>query len=114
MGVLRLPLAQVQLVVQALQGMVLSEGTVALGGTWDLVVVVIVVIVIVSYSLPWLGLARVAAVGRWGGLGEGRGGLRGHRELPMHLVLPRVDCGRPGVREHRDELSMQLVLFSVS
>ena len=32
-----------------------------LGGTWDLVVVVIVVIVIVTYSLPWLGLARVAA-----------------------------------------------------
>ena len=52
--------------------------------------------------------------GLWGGLGEGRGGLRGHRELPMHLVLPRVDCGRPGVREHRDELSMQLVPFPVS
>ena len=36
-------------------------GLVTLGGTWDLVVVVIVVIVIVTYSLPWLGLACVAA-----------------------------------------------------
>ena len=50
-----------QLLVQDSLGVVLLGGLVTLGGTWDLVVVVIVVIVIVTYSLPWLGLACVAA-----------------------------------------------------